>query len=74
MAAAGAVWCGSVEGGALLLAVNDNWLLVVQVLLVSALGLSPFAHAECQTNQTVSGQEVCEEEDDSNGAYNLMER
>ena len=46
----------------------------MQVLLVSALGLSPLAHAECQTNQTVSGQEVCEEEDDSNGAYNLMER
>lgn len=74
MAAAGAVWCGYVDVGARLLAVINNWLLVVQVLLVSALGLSPLAHAECQTNQTVSGQEVCEEEDDSNGAYNLMER
>ena len=74
MAAAGAVWCGSVEGGARLLAVIDNWLLVVQVLLVSALGLSPLAHAECQTNQTVSSQEVSEEEVNSNGAYNLMGR
>ena len=74
MAAAGAVWCGSVEVGALLLAVIDNWLLVVQVQLVSALGLFPLAHAECQTNQTVPGQEVFEEEDDSNGAYSLMER
>ena len=45
MAAADAVWCGSVEVGARLLAVIDNWLLVVQVLLVSALGLSPLAHA-----------------------------
>jgi len=27
-----------------------------------------------QSCQTVSGQEVCEEDDDSNGAYNLMER
>ena len=74
MAAAGAVWCGYVDVGACLLDVINNWLLVVQVLLVSALGLSPLAHAECQTNQTVSGQEVCEEEDDSNGSYNLMER
>ena len=74
MAAAGAVWCGYVDVGACLLAVINNWLPVVQVLLVSALGLSPLAHAECQTNQTVSGQEVCEEEDDSNGAFNLMER
>ena len=68
MAAAGAVWCGYVDVGACFLAVINNWLPVVQVLLVSALGLSPLAHAECQTNQTVSGQEVCEEEDDSNGA------
>ena len=68
MAAADAVWCGSVEVGARLLAVIDNWLLVVQVLLVSALNLSSPAQAEFQTNQTVFGQEVSEEKDDSNGA------
>ena len=74
MAAADAVWCGSVEVGARLLAVIDNWLLVVQVLLVSALSRYPLAQAECQTNQKVFGQEFSEEEDNSNGAYNLMER
>ena len=47
MAAAGAVWCGYVEVGARLLAVMNNWLLVVQDLRVSAVGLPPLAHAEC---------------------------
>ena len=48
MAAAVAVWCGSVEVGARLLAVIDHWLPGVQVLLVSALGLFPLAHAAFQ--------------------------
>ena len=51
-----------------------NPISVVLIVLVSALGFPPLSQADCQINQTVSGQEVCEEEDDTNGAYNLMER
>ena len=55
-------------------AVLNNPRSVALILLISALVVPPLSRAECQTNQTVSGEEVCEEDDDSNGAYNLMER
>jgi hypothetical protein len=51
-----------------------NAISVVLIVLIGALVVPSASRAECQTNQTVSGQEVCEEEDDTNGAYNLMER
>jgi hypothetical protein len=51
-----------------------NAISVVLIVLIGALVVPSVSRAECQTNQTVSGQEVCEEEDDTNGAYNLMER
>jgi len=69
-----AVWCGYVEGDVCRAVVLNNPLSVALILLISALVAAPLSRAECQTNQTVSGQEVCEEDDDSNGAYNLMER
>jgi|TARA_E500000178_G_C16914311_1_gene704188 hypothetical protein len=74
MAESVAVWCGYVEGDVCRAAVLNNPLSVALILLIIALGVPPLSRAECQTNQTVSGQEVCEEDDDSNGAYNLMER
>ena len=74
MAEAVAVWCGYVEGDVCRAAVLNNPLSVALILLIIALGVPPLSRAECQTNQTGSGQEVCEEDDDSNGAYNLMER
>ena len=69
-----AVWCGYVESDVCRAVVLNNPLSVALILLISALVAAPLSRAECQTNQTVSGQEVCEEDDDSNGAYNLMER
>ena len=51
-----------------------NPISVALILLIGALVVPSPSQAECQTNQTVSGQEICEEEDDTNGAYNLMER
>ena len=74
MAESVAVWCGYVEGDVCRAAVLNNPRSVALILLISALVVPPLSRAECQTNQTVSGEEVCEEDDDSNGAYNLMER
>ena len=74
MAESVGVWCGYVEGDVCRAAVLNNPLSVALILLIIALGVPPLSRAECQPNQTVSGQEICEEEDDTNGAYNLMER
>ena len=74
MAEAVAVWCGYVDGDVRRAVVVINAISVVLIVLIGALVVPSVSQAECQTNQTVSGQEVCEEEDDTNGAYNLMER
>ena len=74
MAEAVAVWCGYVDGDVSRAVVVINAISVVLIVLIGALLVPSPSQAECQTNQTVSGQEICEEEDDTNGAYNLMER
>ena len=74
MAEAVAVWCGYVDVDASRAVVVINPISVVLIVLIVSLVVPAPSQAECQTNQTVSGQEVCEEEDDTNGAYNLMER
>ena len=74
MAEAVAVWCGYVDGDVSRAVVVINAISVILIVLIGALVVPSASRAECQTNQTVSGQEVCEEEDDTNGAYNLMER
>ena len=74
MAEAVAVWCGYVAVAVTRAVVVINSISVVLIVLMGALVIPSASQAECQTNQTVSGQEVCEEEDDTNGAYNLMER
>ena len=74
MAEAVAVWCGYVDVDVTRAVVVINSISVVLIVLIGALVRPSASRAECQTNQTVSGQEVCEEEDDTNGAYNLMER
>ena len=74
MAEAVAVWCGYVDVDVSRAVVVINAFSVVLIVLIGALVVPSVSQAECQTNQTVSGQEVCEEEDDTNGAYNLMER
>ena len=74
MAEAVAVWCGYVDVDVTRAVVVINSISVVLIVLIGALVVPSVSQAECQTNQTVSGHEVCEEEDDTNGAYNLMER
>ena len=74
MAEAVAVWCGYVDGDVSRAVAVINAISVVLIVLIGALVVPSASLAECQTNQTGSGQEVCEEEDDTNGAYNLMER
>ena len=74
MAEAVAVWCGYVDVDVTRAVVVINSISVVLIVLMGALVVPSASQAECQTNPTVSGQEVCEEEDDTNGAYNLMER
>ena len=74
MAEAVAVWCGYVDGDVSRAVAVINAISVVVIVLIGALVVPSASQAECQTSQTVSGQEVCEEEDDTNGAYNLMER
>ena len=74
MAEAVAVWCGYVDINVSRAVVVINPISVVLIVLIGSLVVPAPSQAECQTNQTVSGQEVCEEDDDSNGAYNLMER
>ena len=74
MAEAVAVWCGYVDFDVIRAFVVINPISMVVIFLIGALVVPPLSRAECQTNQTVSGQEVCEEEEDTNGAYNLMER
>ena len=69
-----AVWCGYVDINVSRAVVVINPISVVLIVLIVSLVVPAPSQAECQTNQTVSGQEVCEEEDDTNGAYNLMER
>ena len=74
MAEAVAVWCGYVDVDVTRAVVVINSISVVLIVLIGALVLPTASRAECQTNQTVSGHEVCEEEDDTTGADNLMER
>ena len=74
MAEAVAVWCGYVDINVSRAVVVINPISVVLIVLIVSLVVPAPSQAECQTNQTVSGQEICEEEDDTNGAYNLMER
>ena len=74
MAEAVAVWCGYVDGDVSRAVAVINAISVVLIVLIGSLVVPAPIQAECQTNKTVSGQEVCEEEDDTNGAYNLMER
>ncbi|MAV13346.1 MAG: hypothetical protein ISQ52_08570 [Synechococcus sp. BS307-5m-G38] len=47
---------------------------LMAALLMTVVAVAPGVRAECQTNQTVSGEEICQDDDDTNGAYNLMER
>ena len=48
--------------------------LLITALLMTVAAVAPAGQAECQTNQTASGEEICQDDDDTNGAYNLMER
>ena len=48
--------------------------LLMTTLLMAVAAVAPAGRAECQTNQTASGEEICQDDDDTNGAYNLMER
>ena len=48
--------------------------LLMTSLLMTVAAVAPAGRAECQTNQTASGEEICQDDDDTNGAYNLMER
>ena len=74
MAEAVAVWCGYVDVDVTRAVVVINSISVVLIVLIGALVVPSASQAECQTNQTVSGQEVCGEEGDTNGAYNRRER
>ena len=74
MAEAVAVWCGYVDDDVSRAVVVINPISVALIVLIGSLLVPSPSQAECQTNQIVSGQEICEEEDDTNGAYNLMER
>ena len=74
MAEAVAVWCGYADCDVSRAVAVINAISVVLIVLIGALVVPSASQAECQTNQTVSGQEICEEEDATNGAYNLMER
>ena len=47
-----------------------GWLMAAPLITVA--DVAPAVRAECQTNQTVSGEEICQD-DDTNGACNLME-
>ena len=48
--------------------------LLITAFLMTVAAVAPAGQAECQTNQTASGEEICQDDDDTNGAYNLMER
>ena len=74
MAEAVAVWCGYVDVDVTRAVVVINSISVVLIVLIGALVVPSASQAECQTNQTVSGQEGGEAEADPHGAYNLMER
>ena len=47
---------------------------LINPLLMTVAAVAPAGQAGCQTNQTASGEEICQDDDDTNGAYNLMER
>ena len=48
--------------------------LLITAFLMTVAAVASAGQAECQTNQTASGEEICQDDDDTNGAYNLMER
>lgn len=86
MAGPAAAWCGSVDRMTMTAAQNPGMVnpsqgsspmvigSLINPLLMTVAAVAPAGQAECQTNQTASGEEICQDDDDTNGAYNLMER